>query len=113
MFVLCAGYASGGGGGGDYNRGRRGQDESTDSGQSRGRSDRSSGGDDSGMETQRDTVFIQNLPRNITEDQLNEVFKQIGMIKVRNDIFFSSTSDDFSSCGVERSEDWSTENMDL
>jgi RNA recognition motif-containing protein len=35
------------------------------------------------METQRDTIFIQNLPRNVTPDELRDVFSQIGMIKVR------------------------------
>jgi RNA recognition motif-containing protein len=41
------------------------------------------------METQRDTIFIQNLPRSVTADQLRDVFSQIGMIKVR-DYFFSN-----------------------
>jgi RNA recognition motif-containing protein len=35
------------------------------------------------METQRDTIFIQNLPRSVTTDELRDVFSQIGMIKVR------------------------------
>lgn len=110
--ILYAGYGSGGG---DSSRGRRDHDDGGDSGGSRGRSDhhnRSSGGDDSGMETQRDTIFIQNLPRNVTEDQLNEVFKQIGLIKVRADIFLSFV-DDLCSSGIERSQDKFAKNMDL
>ncbi|CAF5170234.1 unnamed protein product, partial [Rotaria sp. Silwood1] len=42
----------------------------------------SGGGDDSRMETQRDTIFIQNLPRNVTASELKDVFSQIGMIKI-------------------------------
>ena len=34
------------------------------------------------METQRDTIFIQNLPRGVTTDELKDVFSQIGIIKV-------------------------------
>lgn len=63
-----------GGGGGGYNRGRSDYHSSNGGG--------GGGGDDNRMETQRDTIFIQNLPRSVTADELNEVFRQIGMIKV-------------------------------
>ena len=44
-----------------------------------------SGGGDRGeytMETQEDTVFIQNLPKDVTEQTLAEHFGGIGVIKV-------------------------------
>ena len=34
------------------------------------------------METQEDTVFIQNLPKDVTEQMLAEHFGGIGVIKV-------------------------------
>jgi RNA recognition motif-containing protein len=86
--IRCADYGSSGGG--DSNRSRHDHDDGGDSGSSSGRSDhynRSSGGDDSAMETQRDTILIQNVSGNVTEDQLDEVFKQIAMIKVRDEVF--------------------------
>lgn len=82
-------------GGSGYNRGRsdhQSNDDRGGSGYSRGRNDHYSdhsgggggyGGDDNRMETQRDTIFIQNLPRNVTMDELRTVFSQIGVIKVR------------------------------
>jgi RNA recognition motif-containing protein len=73
-FVLSAGYGSGGGGSGGYNRG--GNDHQS-----------SSGGDDSRMETQHDTIFIQNLPRTASVDDLKDVFSQIGVIKVKYGYF--------------------------
>jgi RNA recognition motif-containing protein len=89
-FVLSAGYGSGGGGGGGYNRSRNDNDDSGSGGYNRGRNDHHSnssggggGGDDSGVETQRDTIFIQNLPRTVTPSELKDVFSQIGMIKVK------------------------------
>ncbi len=133
-FVLSAGYGSGGGSSGSYNRGRNDYQSSDDrgsSGYSRGRNDYQSnnddrgsggysrgrndnddyggggggggynrgrsdnynnnggGGDDNRLETQRDTIFIQNLPRDVTSDQLRDVFSQIGMIKVRYHSFKS------------------------
>jgi len=78
------------GSGGGYNRSRSDND---DSGHNRGRNDdnrgrndhqshsSSGGGDDSRMETQYDTIFIQNLPRNVTPSELKDVFSQIGIIK--------------------------------
>ncbi|CAF5065376.1 unnamed protein product, partial [Rotaria magnacalcarata] len=80
-------------GSGGYNRGRNDyqSDDRGGSGYSRGRGDHDnggggfggggSGGGDSSMETQRDTIFIQNLPRNVTTEELKEVFSQIGVIK--------------------------------
>jgi RNA recognition motif-containing protein len=65
------------GGGGGYNRSRN--DYHNNGGGGSG----GSGGDDSRMETQRDTIFIQSLPRNVTTDELRDVFSQIGIIKVR------------------------------
>ena len=62
-------------------------------GNSRGRNDynnsqsdsgNGSGGDSSQMETQPDTIFIQNLPRGVTTDELKDLFSQIGIIKVRD-----------------------------
>ena len=87
-------------GSGGYNRGRSDYHDKSDDhgsagggGYSRGRSDHYSnngggggggyGGDDNRMETQRDTIFIQNLPRSVTADELRDVFSQIGMIKVK------------------------------
>jgi len=35
------------------------------------------------METQCDTIFIQNLPHNVTEEELGDVFNHIGVIKVK------------------------------
>jgi RNA recognition motif-containing protein len=35
------------------------------------------------METQRDTIFIQNFAPTVTRDGLKEFFSQIGIIKVR------------------------------
>lgn len=35
------------------------------------------------METQEDTVFIQNLPKDVSEATLAEHFGGIGVIKVR------------------------------
>jgi hypothetical protein len=67
----------GGGGGGGYSRGR-GDYRSNNSGGGGG----GGGGDDS-METQRDTIFIQNLPRGVTPAELKDVFSQIGIIKVK------------------------------
>jgi RNA recognition motif-containing protein len=51
----------------------------------RGRSNyhNNAGGDDNQMETQRDTIFIQNFAPTITPDGLKEFFSQIGIIKVR------------------------------
>jgi len=66
-FVLSVGH----GGGGGYNRGRNDYPSTN-----------SSDGDGQ-METQRDTIFIQNLPKNVTSSQLADVFSQIGIIKVR------------------------------
>jgi hypothetical protein len=60
-----------GGGGGGYNRSRNDHHSN------------SSGSNDSGIEIQRDTIFIQNLPRNVTAADLKDVFSQIGVIKVR------------------------------
>jgi len=81
-----------GGGGGGYNRNRNDYHSNNDDrgsgggGYNRGRSDyhdnSGGGGDDNRMETQYDTIFIQNLPRNVTTDELKNVFSQIGMIKV-------------------------------
>ncbi len=116
LFVLSTGYGGGGGSGG-YNRGRsdyQNDDDRGSSGHSRGRSDHQSnsddrgsggysrgrsdnynnnggggGGDDNRMETQRDTIFIQNLPRSVTAEELRDVFSQIGMIKVKYYIFES------------------------
>jgi RNA-binding protein FUS len=65
-------------GSGGYNRGRNDYHHNSDGGGGGGY-----GGDDNRMETQRDTIFIQNLPRNVTSDELREVFSQIGMIKLR------------------------------
>ncbi len=50
----------------------------------RGRSNyhNNAGGDDNQTETQRDTIFIQNLPRNVTREDLQTVFSQIGVIKI-------------------------------
>ena len=42
------------------------------------------GGDDNRLETQRDTIFIQNLPRGVTVEELKDVFSQIGIIKVKS-----------------------------
>lgn len=64
----------GGGGGGGYNRSRN--DHYSNNGGGGG------GGDDNRMETQRDTIFVQNLPRGVTPDELRDVFSQIGVIKV-------------------------------
>jgi RNA recognition motif-containing protein len=47
------------------------------------------------METQRDTIFIQNLPRGVTTDELRDVFSQIGMIKVR---YFFNSFDNMKTC---------------
>ena len=103
--IVFAGYGSGGGGGGgDYSRGRNDRGDGGGGGYSRGRNESSSqsddrggggynrsrndhqetsgGGDDNAMETQHDTIFIQNLPRGVTTDELREVFAQIGVIKV-------------------------------
>ena len=95
-FVLSAGYGGGdGSGSSNYNRDRddysnhnRGRSE-----YNRGRNDyyndNSSGGyggNGPRMETQRDTIFIQNLPRNVTSDELRDVFSQIGVIKVKRNI---------------------------
>jgi RNA recognition motif-containing protein len=51
----------------------------------RGRSNyhNNAGGDDNQMETQRDTIFIQNFAPTVTRDGLKEFFSQIGIIKVR------------------------------
>ncbi len=68
-----------GGGGSSYNRGRSDYHNNNGGGGGGG----GYGGDDNRMETQRDTIFIQNLPRNVTPDELKDVFSQIGMIKVR------------------------------
>ncbi|CAF1505192.1 unnamed protein product [Rotaria magnacalcarata] len=59
-------------GSGGYNRGRNNQHDISAS---------TTGGDDNRMETQRDTIFIQNLPKNVTVSQLKDVFSQIGIIK--------------------------------
>jgi hypothetical protein len=64
----------GGSGGGGYNRARN-DHHSNDSG--------GGGGGDSGLETQHDTIFIQNLPRSVTPAELKDLFSQIGVIKVR------------------------------
>ena len=73
-------------GSGGYNRSRNDYQSNNDDGggYNRGRSDYNSGSgsNDSGLETQRDTIFIQNLPRNVTSEQLRDVFSQIGVIKV-------------------------------
>jgi hypothetical protein len=111
-FVLYAGYSGGGGGGysrgrsdnddsgsSSYNRGRSDHQSNNDEGYgggggggySRGRGDYRSnnsgggggGGGDDSMETQRDTIFIQNLPRGVTPAELKDVFSQIGIIKVK------------------------------
>ncbi|CAF4374302.1 unnamed protein product [Rotaria socialis] len=90
-FIFSAGYGSGSsssynrgrndyqnnnsdnsGGSGGYNRGRTNQYDNSGS---------TTGGDDNRMETQRDTIFIQNLPKNVTVSQLKDVFSQIGIIK--------------------------------
>ena len=79
-------------GSGGYSRGRSDHDDNG-GGYNRGRSDHHSssgggggggggGGDDNRMETQRDTIFIQNLPRGVSTDELKDVFSQIGIIKV-------------------------------
>lgn len=102
-FVLSTGSGSGSynrsrqddRGSGGYNRGRNDHDDDYGSrggggGYSRGRNDYSGGasggnsygGDDSRMETQRDTIFIQNLPKDVTTEALREAFSQIGLIKV-------------------------------
>jgi len=80
------------GSGGGYNRGRNDHHSNNDdnggsSGYNRSRNDYNnsgggSSGNDSGLETQRDTIFIQNLPRHVTPDELKDVFSQIGVIKV-------------------------------
>jgi hypothetical protein len=109
-FVLSAGYGSGGGSSG-YSRGRN-DDDSGSGGYSRGRNDHHSnnddnhgggggynrgrsdyrggssgggggGGGDDSMETQRDTIFIQNLPKGVSSSDLKDVFSQIGIIKVK------------------------------
>ncbi len=38
------------------------------------------------METQEDTIFIQNLPKDVTESSLAEHFGGIGVIKVRSSL---------------------------
>ena len=65
------------GGGGGYNRSRNDHYSNNGGGGGGG-----GGGDDNRMETQRDTIFIQNLPRSVTADELKDVFSQIGVIKV-------------------------------
>ena len=77
-------------GGGGYGRNRN--DDNSSGGYNRGRSDHygqsssdnGHGGEDTRMETQYDTIFIQNLPKTVTVDELKDVFSQIGIIKVRN-----------------------------
>ena len=115
--LVSSGYGSGGGdynrgrndrgdsggGGGGYNRSRNEPSSYNDDrgggggGYSRGRNDYQSsggggggggGGDDNAMETQHDTIFIQNLPRGVTTDELKEVFAQIGVIKVSRSLLF-------------------------
>lgn len=65
----------GGGGGGGYNRNRNDYQSSGGGG--------GYGGDEQRMETQHDTIFVQNLPKNVTVDELKDVFSQIGIIKVK------------------------------
>jgi RNA recognition motif-containing protein len=60
-----------GGGGSRYDRSRNDHQSN------------SSSGNDSGTETQRDTIFIQNLPRSVTSEEIKDAFSQIGIIKVR------------------------------
>ena len=139
-FVLSAGY---GGGGGGYNRGRddhRGSYDDRGSGRndhqsysdsrgsggySRGRNDypnnqsdsgNGSGGDSSQMETQPDTIFIQNLPRGVTTDELKDLFSQIGIIKVRDHSLFALNVSIKNVCFsplLERQENRWTEDLDL
>ncbi|CAF1521557.1 unnamed protein product, partial [Didymodactylos carnosus] len=37
--------------------------------------------DDDEVEIQKDTIFIQNLPKNITRDELYDAFSEVGQIK--------------------------------
>ncbi|CAF1057713.1 unnamed protein product [Didymodactylos carnosus] len=37
--------------------------------------------DDDEVEGQKDTIFIQNLPKNITRDELYDVFSEVGHLK--------------------------------
>ncbi|CAF4533821.1 unnamed protein product, partial [Didymodactylos carnosus] len=55
-------------GGSSYNRRGNDNNEEEDDGGNR-------------METQRDTIFIQNLPRNVSREDLQKTFSQIGVIK--------------------------------
>jgi len=73
-FVLSIGYGSGDGVG-FYKRVRTDYQSNNSGGDS--------GGDESRMETQHDTIFIQNLPHNVAPEDLREVFSQFGIIKVR------------------------------
>ena len=93
-FVLSAGYGSEGGSSG-YSRARNDYQISTNDNYGGGynRSSNnyhrgSGGGNDMRLETQYDTIFIQNLPRNVTAFELKNVFSQIGMIRVGYEILF-------------------------
>jgi RNA recognition motif-containing protein len=48
---------------------------------------RSNDGDDE-IEVLKDAIFIQNLPRNITRDDIQDAFSTVGPIKVPEQIHF-------------------------
>ena len=52
------------------------------------RQDHNNNNDEEQIEILRDAIFIQNLPKNITRNDIYDVFSTVGAIKVKNSLIF-------------------------